>query len=132
MTITICSIKRKENFFSLVFFSSAKRAVLSRLRRVEGGARFLAREQKKSGKKFFLFIGHEVLFYETPFLHGARQIYVCGGTALARPHLQEVSSSGGSSHEFWDTPKHDFFRVRARTERPITCVSALYDARQAS
>jgi hypothetical protein len=28
---------------------------------------FLAREQKNSGKRFFLFIGHEVLFYETPF-----------------------------------------------------------------
>jgi hypothetical protein len=24
---------------------------------------------KKKGKKFFLFIEHEVLFYETPFLH---------------------------------------------------------------
>jgi hypothetical protein len=30
---------------------------------------FLAREQKNSGKKFFLFIEHGVLFYETPFLH---------------------------------------------------------------
>jgi hypothetical protein len=54
--ITICSIKRKENFFSL----------------------FLAREQKNSGKKFFLFMGHEVLFYETSFLHRARRNYVCG------------------------------------------------------
>jgi hypothetical protein len=50
--ITIYSIKRKENLFSLVF---------------------LAREQKNSGKKFFLFIGHEVLFYETPFLHRPRR-----------------------------------------------------------
>jgi hypothetical protein len=39
---------------------------------------FLAREQKNSGKKFFLFIGHEVLFYETPFLHRPRRNYVCG------------------------------------------------------
>jgi hypothetical protein len=46
VAITICSIKRKENFFSLFF---------------------LAREQKNSGNKFFLFIEHEVLFYETPF-----------------------------------------------------------------
>jgi hypothetical protein len=33
---------------------------------------------KNSGKKFFLFIEHEVLFYETPFLHRARRNYVCG------------------------------------------------------
>jgi hypothetical protein len=33
---------------------------------------FLAREQKNRGKKFFLFIEHEVLFYETRFLHPAR------------------------------------------------------------
>jgi hypothetical protein len=46
---------------------------------------FLTREQKNSGKKFFLFIGHEVLFYETPFLHGAIRIYFCGATTLARP-----------------------------------------------
>jgi hypothetical protein len=39
---------------------------------------------KKKGKKFFLFIEHEVLFYETPFLHRATRIYVCGATALAR------------------------------------------------
>jgi hypothetical protein len=55
-----------------------KRAVLSRVRQVEGGARVLARKQKNSGKKFFLFIEHEVLFYETPFLHRARRNYVCG------------------------------------------------------
>jgi hypothetical protein len=55
--ITICSIKRKDNFFSLFF---------------------LAREQKNSGNKLFLFIGHEVLLYETPFLHRARRNYVCG------------------------------------------------------
>jgi hypothetical protein len=59
-----------------------KRAVLSRVPG-GGGAQvikllFLAREQKNSGKKFFLFIGHEVLFYETPFLHGTRRNYVCG------------------------------------------------------
>jgi hypothetical protein len=83
---------------------------------------FLAREQKNSGKKFFLFIEHEVLFYETPFLHRARRIYVCGATALARPHLEEVSSSDGLSLEF----------LFETIERPITCVSALYDARQAS
>jgi hypothetical protein len=40
---------------------------------------------KKKGKKFFLFIEHEVLFYETPFLHRARRIYFCGAAALARP-----------------------------------------------
>jgi hypothetical protein len=39
---------------------------------------FLAREQKNSGKKFFLFIEHEVLFYETPFLQRARRNDVCG------------------------------------------------------
>jgi hypothetical protein len=59
------------------------------------GKLFLAREQKNSGKKFFLFIEHEVLFYETPFLHRARGNYVCSATALARPHLEEVSSRGG-------------------------------------
>jgi hypothetical protein len=63
--------KKGKLFFTGFFF---KRAVLARVRRVEGGARvlkqlFLAREQKNSGKKFFLFIEHEVLFYETPFLH---------------------------------------------------------------
>jgi hypothetical protein len=56
---------------------------------------FLAREQKNSGKKF---IGHEVLFYETPFLHRARRNYVCGAI---RKQSEEVSSSGGSSLEFW-------------------------------
>jgi hypothetical protein len=40
---------------------------------------------KKKGKQFFLFIEHEVLFYEMPFLHRARRIYFCGATALARP-----------------------------------------------
>jgi hypothetical protein len=61
-----------------------KRAVLSRVRRVAGGGArvikqlFLALEQKNSGKKFFLFIEHEVLFYETPFSHRARRNYVCG------------------------------------------------------
>jgi hypothetical protein len=35
-------------------------------------------EYTSSGKKFFLFIGHEVLFYEMPFLHRARRNYVCG------------------------------------------------------
>jgi hypothetical protein len=58
--ITICSIKRKENFFSP----------------------FLAREQKKQWKKFFLFIGHKVLFFETPVLHRARRDYVCGATTF--------------------------------------------------
>jgi hypothetical protein len=47
---------------------------------------FFAREQKNSGKKFFLLIEHEVLFYETPFLHRATRIYVCGATALARAY----------------------------------------------
>jgi hypothetical protein len=37
---------------------------------------------KKKGKKFFLFIGHKVLFFETPFLHRARRNYVCGATAF--------------------------------------------------
>jgi hypothetical protein len=46
-------------------------------------------------QKFFLFIEHEVLFYETPFLHRTRRIYVCGQS-------EEVGSSGGSSLEFWD------------------------------
>jgi hypothetical protein len=63
------SIKRKENFFSLFF---------------------LAREQKKQWKKVFSFFEHEVLFYETPFLHRAGTIYVCGQS-------EEVSSSGGLS-----------------------------------
>jgi hypothetical protein len=53
---------------------------------------FLAREQKNSGKKFFLFIGHEVLFYETPFLHRTRRNYVCGAIKKQR---EEVSRSGG-------------------------------------
>jgi hypothetical protein len=56
---------------------------------------FLAPEHKNSEKKFFLFIEHEVLFYETPFFHRARRNYVCGQS-------EEVSSSGGSSLEFWD------------------------------
>jgi hypothetical protein len=89
-----------------------KRAVLSLVRR-------LAREQKNSGQKFFLFIGHEVLFYETPFLHRARRNYVCGQS-------EEVSRSDGSSLEFWDLSAffyltwsfvlwNDLFRVHART-----------------
>jgi hypothetical protein len=32
---------------------------------------------KKKGNKFFLFIEHEVLFYETPFLHRTRRNFVC-------------------------------------------------------
>jgi hypothetical protein len=120
--------KKKGKLVFTGFFSSAKKSCfITSAPGGRGGGR-----QKNSGKKFFLFIEHEVLFYETPFLHSARRIFVCGATALARPHLEEVSSSGGSSLEFWDAPKHDFFLVRARTERPITCVSALYDARQAS
>jgi hypothetical protein len=76
--ITICSIKRKENFFSLLFFRVRKRAVLSLVPPPLHPALvikqlFLAREQKNSRKKFFLFIEHAVLFYETPFLHHVRQ-----------------------------------------------------------
>jgi hypothetical protein len=56
---------------------------------------FLAREQKNSGKKFFLFIEHEVLFYETPFLHSETRIYFCGQS-------EEGSISGGMSPEFVD------------------------------
>jgi hypothetical protein len=91
---------RKENFFSLVFSRVLKRVppppppgalVIKQL--------FLAREQKNSGKKFFLFIGHEVLFYEKPFLYRARRNYVCGAI---RKQSEDVSSSGGSSLEFWD------------------------------
>jgi hypothetical protein len=91
--------KKKGKLFFTVFFRVLKRAVLSRVRRVEGGGH----ENKKTVEKsFFFFIKHEVLFYETPFLHRTRRIYVCGATALARPHLEEVSSSGGLSLEFWD------------------------------
>jgi hypothetical protein len=43
---------------------------------------FLAQEQKNSGNKFFLFIEHEVLFYETPFLYRARRNYVCGACEM--------------------------------------------------
>jgi hypothetical protein len=42
------------------------------------------KRKENSGKKFFLFIKHEVLFYETPFLHRARRNYLCGATALER------------------------------------------------
>jgi hypothetical protein len=55
--------------------------------------------KRNSGKKFFLIIEHEVLFYETPFLHPARTNYVCGAN---RKQSEEVSSSGESSLEFWD------------------------------
>jgi hypothetical protein len=58
----------------------------------------LAREQKKQGKKLFLFIGHEVLFFKTTCIR-ARRNYVCGAI---RKQSEEVSSSGGSSLEFWD------------------------------
>jgi hypothetical protein len=80
--------KKKGKLFFTFFFSAKKIKQL-----------FLAREQKKGGKKFFLFIGHEVLFYGTPFLHCARRNYVCGAI---RKQSEEVSSSGGSSLEFWD------------------------------
>jgi hypothetical protein len=93
--ITICSIKRKENFFSLVFFRVLKRAVLARVRRVEGGGTsaktaLFSTRTKKQWKKVFSFFEHAVLFYETPFLHRAGTIYLCGQS-------EEVSSSGGSS-----------------------------------
>jgi hypothetical protein len=51
--ITICSIKRNENFFSLVFFRVLKRAVLSRVHRVEGGHE--RHENKKTVEKSFFF-----------------------------------------------------------------------------
>jgi hypothetical protein len=60
-------------------------------------------------KKFFLFIEHEVLFYETPFLHRARRNYVCGACETTA----------------------DWWGFKSVLERPITCVSALYDPRQA-
>jgi hypothetical protein len=80
---------------------------------------FLAREQKNSGKKFFLFIRHKVLFYETPFLHPARRNYVCGAI---RKQSEEVSSSGGSSLEFWDKRRYNIVRTR---EVDYMCISPL-------
>jgi hypothetical protein len=67
--------KKKGKLFFTGFFSSADPSppgalVIKQL--------FLAREQKNSGKKFFLFMEHEVLFYETPFLQRASRNYVCG------------------------------------------------------
>jgi hypothetical protein len=77
--------KKKGKLFFTVFFSSAKKSCF--ITSVPGGggvgARvikqlFLARKQKNRGKKFFLFIEHEVLLYETPFLQRASRNYVCG------------------------------------------------------
>jgi hypothetical protein len=58
---------------------------------------FLAREQKNSGKKFFLFIKHEVLFYVAPFLHRARRNYLCGATTLEkeRESTSELTTDPG-------------------------------------
>jgi hypothetical protein len=50
---------------------------------------------KKKGKKFFLFSDMKFCFMKRLFLHSARTNYVCGQS-------EEVSSSGGSSLEFWD------------------------------
>jgi hypothetical protein len=97
--------KKKGKLFFTVFFSSAKKSCFS-----TSAPGLFSTRTKKQWNKVFSFIEHEVLFYETPFLHRAGTIYVCGQS-------EEVSSSGG---------------VESILERPITCVSALYDARQAS
>jgi hypothetical protein len=59
--------KKGKLLFFTVFFSSAKK-----------GTSLFSTRTKKQWKKVFLFIEHEVLFYETPFLHRARRNYVCG------------------------------------------------------
>jgi hypothetical protein len=83
---------------------------------------FLTREQKYSGKKFFLFIEHEVLFYERPFLHRARRNYVYGSQKKSAVVAGQVLNFGTKEGTTAFEP----------IERLITCVSALYDARQAS
>jgi hypothetical protein len=109
MIITIYSIKRKENFFSLFFFRVLKTALFST-------------RTKKQLKKVFSFIGHEVLFYETPFLHRATRNYVCWQSEEAAVVAGRVLNFGTKEGTTSFEP----------IERPITCVSALYDARQAS
>jgi hypothetical protein len=60
----------------MFFFRVLKRAVLSRVRRVEG------HENKKTVEKSCsFFIGHEVLFFKTTCIR-ARRNYVCGATAF--------------------------------------------------
>jgi hypothetical protein len=58
--ITICSIKRKKNFFSLFFFSSAKNSCFIT-------SAPLAREQKNSGKQFFILSDMKFCFMKRLF-----------------------------------------------------------------
>jgi hypothetical protein len=80
--LTFCSIKRKENP------SDKKSCFITSAPGGGGGTR-----TKKQWKKVFSFIGHEVLFYETPFLHRATRNYVCG---------QSEEAAVVAGREFWD------------------------------
>jgi hypothetical protein len=80
LIITICSIKRKENFFfSLFFFRVLKRARV-----------FLAREQKNSGKKFFFLLNMKFCFMKHLF-------YTALEETMSVARVKQLLTSGGSS-----------------------------------
>jgi hypothetical protein len=116
--------KKKEKLFFTVFFQLLKRAVLSGVRRVEGGGHklFLAREQKDSGKKFFLLWDMKFCFMKRFFYTALEETRSVGSqkksAVVAGRVLNFGTKEGTTSFE--------------PIERPITCVSALYDARKAS
>jgi hypothetical protein len=106
--------KKKEKLFFTVFFSSAKNSCFIT-------SAPLAREQK-TVETVFYFIGHEVLFYETPFYTAIEETRSVGSqkksAVVAGRVLNLGTKEGTTSFE--------------PIERPITCVSSLYNARQAS
>jgi hypothetical protein len=94
-------MKRKENFFSLFFFST---------------------RTKKQWKKFFLLSDMKFCFMKRLFYTALEETRSVGSqkksAVVAGRVLNFGTKEGTTSFE--------------PIERPITCVSALYDARQAS
>ena len=127
--ITICLIKRKENFFSLFFFRVLKRAVLARVRRVEGGgtsaktALFSTREKNPVLKSFFFLSNMQFCFMKRLFYNAFDQ---------SMSVAQSESSAAVVAGRVLNFGTKEGTTLFEPIERPITCVSALYDARQAS
>jgi hypothetical protein len=102
--ITICSIIKKVKLFFMGFFQVPLTPTRTRDKTVV----FSTRTKNKVEKLFYFFIGHEVLFNETAF------------SASALEHWVQI------------TLRQRRWIGLMPIERPITGVSALYGARQAS
>jgi hypothetical protein len=94
---------------------------------------FLARKQKCSGKKFFLFFsGMNFCFLKRLFYTVQEETMSVAQPHLGKPESLLIGSRKSSPAVDGATAAQTLGQCNKPIERPITSVSALYDARQAS